>query len=117
MARSIPEVHSLEAAIQAVICSNRSDGYRPIRFVQKTRSGNAPTNELIDYLSRLVLKESALSKVESSLHDHPNLLTIEDFLQYQDWSEAWGFTQEVTVRALKLVNHYDIYVGFQRWQR
>lgn len=117
MARRLPNVSSLEAAVQAVIRSNRSDGYNPVRFVQKTRSGNAPTQDLISYLSRLVLKGSALSQVESSLKAYPNLLTIEDFIQYPDWAEAWGFDEEVIQRAATVSQHYNILVGFARWVR
>lgn len=117
MARKLPNVSSLEAAVQAVIRSNISDGYRPVRFTQKTQSGNVPTSDLIGYLSRLVLKESARLKVESSLKDHLNLLTMEDFLQYTDWAKSWGFSEEVMDRAAKLAHHYDLFVGFRRWER
>jgi len=73
--------------------------------------------DLIDYLSRLVLEQSALSLVEDSLREHPNLLTIEDFLQFPDWAQAWGFADEVIKRAGELAHHYDVFVRSPRWQR
>ncbi|MCY0864216.1 MAG: hypothetical protein OWQ57_04665 [Sulfobacillus sp.] len=117
MAGRIPEVHSLEAAVQAVIRQNIAIGYRPTRFIQKTRNGNAPTDDLITYLTNLVRKNAAQAIVSEAIRRYPKLLTIEDFLQYDDWALGWGFSRSVVDEARVAVRRYDRQAGHVRWER
>ncbi|AEJ38261.1 hypothetical protein TPY_0033 [Sulfobacillus acidophilus TPY] len=117
MAGRIPEVHSLEAAVQAVIRQNIACGYRPVRFIQKTQKGNAPTDDLITNLTNLVRNNTAQAVVSEAIQRYPKLLTIEDFLQYDDWALAWGFSCSVADQARLAVRRYDRQAGHVRWER
>lgn len=117
MSRVLPKVNSLEAAVQAVIRQNRSVGYPPNRFASATRSGNIPTQDLIRYLTDLVVSRRAEEWVGNSIERLLEVLTIEDFLQYDDIAKSWGFDPYVSEVAREAVRNYDKFAQGTRWVR
>ena len=117
MTRSLPEVNSLTAAVQRVISQNRAVHYHPNRFASKTRSGNLPNEELIRYLTDLINTRRAEPNVGTFVERIKEVLTIEDYLQYEDLATRWGFDPGVTQAAQEAVRYYDKLAEFQRWER
>lgn len=117
VARTLPEVNSLEAAVQTVIRQNRSMGYPPNRFTSATKSGNIPTDELVEYLSNLVVTRKAQDWVGESVKRLQEVLTIEDYLQYGDLAQRWGFSRQVSEAAREAVRYYNKMAQGERWIR
>ena len=53
MARPLPNVRNLSAAVSEVIDSNRRDGYNPTRFVAITQDGTA--RNLLQVCRKLIM--------------------------------------------------------------
>lgn len=117
VARNLPEVNSLEAAVQTVIRQNRSMGYPPNRFASATRSGNIPTDQLVEYLSDLVVTRRAEQWVGESVERLQEVLTIEDYLQYDDLAQRWGFDRQVSEASREAVRYYNKMAHGERWIR
>jgi hypothetical protein len=93
--QTLPQVNSLREAVQTVIKSNKKDGYSPNRLIQMVTVNDL---ELIRVCSSIILKPESLSALYTAISDdHPNLLTIEDFIAVH--GQSWGLSLEVAKEA------------------
>jgi hypothetical protein len=111
MTRLLPKVQTLSAAVSAVIDSNRSDGYNPIRFVGITQDGM--TRNLVEVCRKLIMNPETLEWLESGLESFPQILTLEDFVSR--FGATWGFDQTVIEMATSRVQRFDQIAGGARY--
>lgn len=112
MARPLPNVQTLSAAVCEVIDSNRRDGYNPTRFVGITQDGTAPN--LLEVCRKLIMNPETLEWLESGLEGFPQILTLEDFVSR--FGAAWGFDQTTVEMAASRVQRFDQIAGAARYR-
>jgi hypothetical protein len=108
----LPIVNCLRAATLEVIKNNKENGYPPNRFSQMV---SVKDHELPSVCARLVTSQDALSSLYSAVSQHPNLLTLEDFIA--KYGEEWGFTEEVIDQAEQRSRLFDEIANRQRFLR
>lgn len=104
--RPLPVVNTLSDGFQAVIRSNRQDGYPPTIFEQMNQDVAAMTN--------LIWSDRAKTAVRRALRSHRDLLTIEDFVSR--YGQSWGFDTATIAHAQDSVCEFDRIVGHQRYK-
>lgn len=109
--RNLPNAGDLRTAVWLVIESNRSDGYRPTRFIGATGGGNAP--DLVQICTSLVAGGDTLMALEKALQRVPSLLTIEDLIARS--GNLWGFSPPTIEMASARVDYFDRSAGFKRY--
>ena len=110
--RILPNVQTLKEAVKQVIQSNSSDGYVPTRFIQATGGGDSPTLPYV--CDRLIVKGETLEYLERALIEHPQLLTLEDFV-VRDGAN-WGFSLSTIEIAEARVKYFDQISGGRRYK-
>lgn len=101
--RPLPEVGTLQAAVRAVIESNKADGYNPTRFTAITANGHTP--DLLTVCENLIVKGETLEYLDKALPKFPTLLTLEDFVER--FGGAWGFSDMALREARARVEWFD----------
>ncbi len=109
--RPLPQVRTLQHAVEEVIESNRAEGYVPTLLIRMTQYGNAP--DLQQVCERLILRGETLEAVTRALKAHPYMLTIEDFDARH--GKEWGFSDDVVKVAEARVMHFDHEAGRQMY--
>lgn len=110
--RTLPNVTSLRAALEAVINSNKADKYPPNRFVQIV--ANTEDSELIRVCTELIASRPAFSQMTNALLKHPTLLTLEDFVAR--YGLEWGFSEEAVAEAKERSRSFDRLVNNVRYK-
>ncbi|MEK3701938.1 hypothetical protein NYE33_33575 [Paenibacillus sp. FSL R10-2199] len=109
--QQLPKVSSLRDAVQTVISSNKKDGYPPTRFIQMTSVNDA---ELTGVCSKVIMKPESLTALYMAIcGNHPELLTIEDFVAV--YGEAWGFHTDIIKEAQRRKNQFDEWAKCTRY--
>ncbi|OUS77294.1 hypothetical protein B1748_09130 [Paenibacillus sp. MY03] len=109
--QSLPEVRSLREAVQAVIKSNKQDGYPPIRFAQMM---SVPDSQLVSTTTKAIQSKDALNALYMTISgDQPTLLTLEDFVSV--YGELWGFHPDIVELAAKNTQRFDEWSGKIRY--
>lgn len=93
----------LRDAVDDVIDNNKSAGYPPTRFMEKTR--DKAGSDLRLACEDLLLSETAENAVIAALQSHPKMWTLEDFVIRQGVS--WGFGPEALRAAQRRVKDFD----------
>ena len=111
MARRLPNVRSLCAAVSEVIRSNRRDGYNPTRFIGITQDGTAPN--LLAVCRKLIMSPETLEWLENGLDKFPQILTLEDFVSR--FGADWGFDEAAIETARARAQRFDDVAGAVRY--
>ncbi len=109
--RTLPKVTTLREAVNEVFKSNMADNYPPNRF--RNMTANTTDNDLVRVCTNLVRKDKALSDLFNAFLEHPNLLTIEDFIAV--YGEQWGFEPDIIEKASGRVSMFNEIVKHQRY--
>jgi hypothetical protein len=109
--RILPDAHSLQQAVHAVIASNKDDGYTPIRFMQITANGHTP--DLLPVCEGLIANGATLEYIDKALQSYPTLLTLEDYVARS--GGTWGFSPETFTTAQGRVLYFDTVAGARRY--
>ena len=111
MARALPRVRNLSAAVLEVIDSNRRDGYVPTRFIGITQHGTAPN--LLQLCTNLIMNPATMEWLETGLEAYPTCLFVEDFVSR--FGAEWGFDQATINQAKARAERFDQVAGAVRY--
>jgi hypothetical protein len=110
IARALPSVRYLSAAVLEVIDSNRRDGYIPTRFIGITQHGTAPN---LLQVCRNLMNPATMEWLETGLEAYPTCLFVEDFVSR--FGADWSFDQEVINEAKARSERFDQVAGAVRY--
>ena len=106
----LPEVDSLQQAVDRVIRSNKKDGYNPTRFAGMTDGGEA--ENLRDICEGLILRGDTTA-MERFIEKGKAILAVEDFVVVH--GERWGFAPDVIRAAQDRALYFDKLYGGRRY--